>query len=296
MAAAIDFPASPSTGQLFTASNTTWQWDGTTWVAYNPTSGNLIFSAGTIDAGVVSTGSSTVTQTSVLPNSLPSPYVTKGSAVVSNGNAWEVQLIGGFSNMVVLTSTNAAYSIPATKIKVTVIGGGGGSGYALRSCSSGATGGGGGGGAAVKILSGLTIGATLNITVGTGGTAGSSSGVNGGTGNTSSVASGTQTISTISATGGSGTTAVNDALSSGGAGGLGSGGDLNTQGGGGGAGTGGTGGTGGSSILGGGGQTIAGDGAGTAGGAYGGGASGGSALNNPRAGAAGAAGVVIVEY
>ena len=28
---AIDFPSSPTVGQQFTASNTTWEWDGTTW-------------------------------------------------------------------------------------------------------------------------------------------------------------------------------------------------------------------------------------------------------------------------
>lgn len=279
MAAAIDFPASPSTGQLFTASNTTWQWDGTTWVAYKPTSGNLIFSAGTLDAGVVSTDSSTVTQTSVLPNSLPSPYVTKGAAVVSNGNAWETKLIGGFSNMVVLTSSNTAYSIPAAKIKVTVVGGGGGGSSATTSCGTVTSNGGAGGGAAIKILSGLTIGATLNITVGSGGASDASGG-------TSSVASGTQTITTISATGGA---------TNGGFGGLGSNGDLNIGGSGGGVvGIGVNGGFGGSSVLGGGAPFSV--GVGNPGRAYGGGGSGALTNTGTVLGGAGAAGVVVVEY
>jgi len=213
--------------------------------------------------------------------------------------------IGGFSNMVVLTSTNSSYSIPATKIKVTVIGGGGGSGGVFDdSCGQPGSGGGGGGGTAIKILSGLTIGNTLNITVGAGGTAGATT-TNGGTGGTSSVASGTQTISTVSATGGGGslrgqpTMRVPPAAS----GGIGSGGDLNIAGGPG---------TinidlgplsqqystsvGGNSFMGAGGLATSRGGVGNVGRAYGGGASGSMYNSAALTGAAGAAGVVVIEY
>jgi hypothetical protein len=116
--------------------------------------------------------------------------------------------------MAVITSTNASYSIPATKIKVIVVGGGG-------ACYTAA---GGGGGGAVKILSGLTIGNTLNITIGAGGTF-SIPGGQATSGGTTSVASGSQSISTVSATGGGGS------FGGGGAsGGSGSGGDLNLTG------------------------------------------------------------------
>jgi hypothetical protein len=30
----IDFPASPTTGQIFTAAGASWRYDGTKWVAY----------------------------------------------------------------------------------------------------------------------------------------------------------------------------------------------------------------------------------------------------------------------
>jgi len=136
--------------------------------------------------------------------------ITNGSGSISIASTAS----GGFSNMAVITSTNASYSIPATKIKVSVVGGGG-------ACYTAA---GGGGGGAVKILSGLTIGNTLNITIGAGGTFSIPSG-QATSGGTTSVASGSQSISTVSATGGGGS------FGGGGAsGGSGSGGDLNLTG------------------------------------------------------------------
>jgi len=202
--------------------------------------------------------------------------------------------IGGFSNMVVITSSNPSYSIPATKIKVTVLGAGGGSGGVTTDGGiDGLTAGGGGGGAAIKILSGLTIGNTLNITIGAGGTAGSSS-TSGGTGGTSSVASGTQSISTVSATGGGGTvSATGGGDGIGGTPGSGSGGDLNLKGN---AGT--TpnsfnqAGNGGGSIFAGGGAAVV-NSVGTAG-TFGGGAAGVGGVT--KSGSVGSAGVVIIEY
>jgi hypothetical protein len=197
---------------------------------------------------------------------------------------------GGFSNMVVLTSTNASYSIPATKIKVTVVGGGGGGGGGTTNSSTGPGSGGGGGGSAVQIFSGLTVASTLNITIGAAGAGGAAGtpGTAGGSGGTTSVASGTQTITTVSATGGGaggvqttvGCTTTNAVAISGG---LGSGGILNLRGGG-------------SDAVyaqyqvSRGGNSLFGQGNGGSN-AYGAGGSGSSG-----AGTAGTAGIVVIEY
>jgi hypothetical protein len=246
-----------------------------------------------------------VTLTNALPATSGGTGLTSPGAnnnvLTSNGSAWvsSAPAGGGFSNMVVLTSTNASYSIPATKIQVTVIGGGGGSGSASGGDNQGASGGGGGGGTAIKILSGLTIGNTLNITVGAGGTAGAVGGNPGVAGGTSSVASGSQSISTVSATGGALSIAAGDnSGSNGGNGGTGSGGDINMRGSPGGAGiANGLSGFGGSSFFGGGGPNRIANSAGVAGGQYGGGGGGAASNGSPGlAGSAGGAGVVIVEY
>lgn len=120
---------------------------------------------------------------------------------------------GGGANAQVFTSSGT-FTIPSgvTNVKVTVVGGGGNGGSRT---TQGASGGGGGGGVAIKWLTGLTAGNTLDVTVGT-------------VANTSSVASGTETISTISATGGA---SVANNTATGGAGGSGSGGTINISGG-----------------------------------------------------------------
>ena len=260
---------------------------------------------GTLGVAGGGTGATTLTANNVLLGNGTSALQvvapsTAGNVLTSNGTTWtSATPSSGFSNMVVLTSSNASYSIPATKIKVTVVGGGGNAGGGSASANASA-GGGGGGGTAIKILSGLTIGNTLNITVGA-------------AAGTSSVASGTQSISTVSATNGTSTSNTNQAAASGGAGGAGSGGDLNISGSGGGWGFSSAGcpssnfgaGNGGSSMFGGGVITPVGYSIsagtkqnGTAGTAYGGGGSGGWNFNSGSAstGGAGAAGVVIVEY
>jgi len=228
-------------------------------------------------------------------NTLAKATLTAGTGITVTNGAGAITIAasggGGFSNMVVLTSTNTAYSIPATKIKVTVLGGGGGSGGSRdANDTNGKSGGAGGGGAAIQVISDLTIGNTLNITVGAGGTAGATTPTSGGTGGTSSVASGTQSITTVSATGGAASGGGDGGFSAGGAGGIGSGGLLNIRG---------SAGfdpsiympaTGGGSFLGGDSKTS------TAGSQYGGGAGGSNSGNQPAVGLAGAAGVVIVEY
>ena len=177
----------------------------------------------------------------------------------------------GFSNIQIFT-TSGTFNVPAgiTKGKATVVGGGG---YGA-SGGAGNPGGAGGnaGGAAIKIITGLSPGGPVTVTIGAAGTSGSP------TGGTSSFGA------YCSASGGS--------IGGGSGGGIGSGGDLNIRGGAGspgidnGSGSG-AGGAGGNSILGGGGTpTVAGN--------YGGGGSGGGGSGGAQ-GTPGA-GVVMVEW
>jgi len=209
---------------------------------------------------------------------------TNGQVLTANSSAttglsWATASSGsGFSNIQVFTSSGT-FTVPAgiTKVKATVVGGGGG--------GRNDGGGGGGGGAAIEIVSGLTPGNTVTVTVGTGGAGGST----GGTGNTSSFGA------FCSATGGAGgqtSPAFQGVL-----GGLGSGGDLNIRGGSGmpqiSDGANNVGGGGGNSILGGGAPTPPTTTNASAGGAYGG---GGAGTWGGGTASAGGAGVVIVEW
>jgi hypothetical protein len=79
-----------------------------------------------------------------------------------------VAALSGFSNMTVFT-TSGTFTVPAgiTKCKVTVVGGGGNG----QNGTDGdeiyyGMGGGGGGGTAIEIISGLTPGGTIAVTVG----------------------------------------------------------------------------------------------------------------------------------
>jgi len=204
----------------------------------------------------------------------------------------------GLTVMTVFTN-NGFFVVPAgiTRVRVTVIGGGGSGGVPLIASTSegpeiGMAGGGGGGGTAIKTITGLTPGASINVVVGAGGAGVGGGpydiGLNGNTGSTSSFGA------YCSATGGGRGFGSYDAnVGQGGTGGIGVSGDLNINGS--------DGGYGGfsfrtSSSIGplygayngiGGGTYMAGDGNSNL---YGGGSYGG----NPSS--TGAKGVVIVEY
>lgn len=118
-------------------------------------------------------------------------------------------------------TSSGTFTVPAgvTVVKVTVVGGGGAGGAPITSgINAVASGGGGGGGAAIKYITGLIPGSTINVTVGAGGS--------GGNGGTSSFGA------YCSATGGSiGTQGSSTATYTSVAGGVGSGGDVNIMGG-----------------------------------------------------------------
>jgi hypothetical protein len=127
------------------------------------------------------------------------------------------QLRPGFTSLQAFT-TSDVFVVPngVTQAKVTVIGGGaaGGTGGGYPA------GGGGAGGRAVKVVTGLTPGITVPVTVGAGGTPNPSTGA-GGNGGTSSF--GTY----CSATGGQGGAGGTSVYPAGGPGGMGAGGDVN---------------------------------------------------------------------
>lgn len=207
------------------------------------------------------------------------------------GVSWTTAAAGGFSNMQVFTGPGT-FTTPATttKIKVTVVGGGGGGGSGNPlSCA----GGGAGGGAAIYVGP-VAASTPYAVTVGTGGAGGPgfNVGVAGGTSSFSSLASAT-------GGGGGGRAPTDNQASTGSTGGAGSAGTLLLVGGSGATGvstpTVRTSGTGGSSIFGGGGTGAASPAttSGAAGGNYGGAGGGGI---GPSTGAAGAGGVVVVEF
>jgi hypothetical protein len=107
--------------------------------------------------------------------------------------------LGGLTLNIQKFTSSGTFTIPpgVTSVEVWVVGGGGGGGGAT---ASGNGSGAGSAGIGIKVLSGLTPGNTLTVTVGTGGTGVSAA--NGNAGGASSVSSGTQTITTISANGG----------------------------------------------------------------------------------------------
>lgn len=191
---------------------------------------------------------------------------------------------GEFRSIQVFTASGT-YTKPAglKRANVTVVGGGGGGSGANGTSAAG--GGGGGGGTASKLIEATAIGATETVTIGAGGGGGTIN-ANGSSGSTSSFGA------HATATGGSAGTVAGGV---GGAGGAGSSGDVNYTGG-----AGGNlyftldqGGCGGDSSLGVGGRGGAVSVGPDAGYSYG--AGGGGASKTVSSGAAGSAGIVIVE-
>lgn len=172
--AAIVFPTSPTTNQVYTANGTTWIWDGTTWNSLVP-SPSVAWVGGTLDSGNASNNNGKATSTSTIAPGLPSPYGNTGAIIGSNGSQWvinpptvtvnslvarsltanatgvtfpdsTVQTTAFGNNMLGQAFTASGNFIPdanVTKVKVTLCGGGGGGGGASSggSASNGGTGG-----------------------------------------------------------------------------------------------------------------------------------------------------------
>ena len=233
-----------------------------------------------------SAGKLTVTGGSALGDAAGDAHTLTGTYAVNSNNV-------AVGNRMIFTSTGTftkADDVPAHVLNVTVhcIGGGGGGGGGDTDTGKRGTGG-GGGGYTMERLALTALGDDETVTVGAAGASGAtqSSPTAGGAGGTSSFGS------HCSATGGSAGSAATGAAMGGSSGGAGSGGDLNA--------------TGGSSYVqhdgshvsfggnaagpwGGG---VAASNVATAGNAYGGGASN---LNHVTSTAAGAAGLVVVEW
>ena len=208
-----------------------------------------------------------------------------GQILTRASGAWVPQNApaGGFGNMQVFTASGT-FTVPAgvSKVKVTLVGGGGGGGNGSGTNGNRGSGGGGGGGA-IKVITGLTPGGTVSVTVGAGGA--------------SATAGGTSSFGAYCSATGGGAGASNAVYVSPN-GGVGSGGDLNFYGSGAIQATA-TYNPGGSSFLGGSNYTSNSSvpGNGTAGNLYGGGGGGAYCSNTSTyTGGAGGAGVVIVEY
>lgn len=132
------------------------------------------------------------------------------------------------SQLLTVIQSSGTYTIKSPRIKITAVGGGGGGNNTY---------GGGAGAELIGYLTGLTIGLTLNITVGAGGTGSASTSGSGTNGGNTIIASGTQSLSaTLTAGGGMG---VVSGSGNAGFGGTATNGQINAQGNGGGSGIGG---------------------------------------------------------
>ena len=258
------------------------------------TSGNLDASTALYNQVPVAnggTGKSTVTSGALLVGAGTSAMTelvgsTPGDAVVWNGTTFTTGTVAGAAPAVntFVAPGNWTKLSGLLQIKVTVVASGGNGGSATLppnpSLIVAAGGGGGAGGSAIRWIPGPSLPASVPVTAG--------AGIN---------SFGAFASATAGSNGTNSAFGTPVPLASGGLGGVGSSGTLNILGGNGSTGIGSIpgaiGGTGGSSILGGGGRT------GTAGGGYGGGGGGaaraGTGIPGTTPGAAGAAGIVIVE-
>jgi hypothetical protein len=141
-------------------------------------SGSAI-STGTVGVSVGGTGRTTNTAYAVICGGTTTGGAeqsiasvgTSGQVLTSNGPGvlptFQAAAAGGFSNLQVFTSSGT-FTVPAgiTKAKVTLCGGGGSGGNANGASGTGTYG--AAGGVGIKLVTGLTPGASVSVTVGSG--------------------------------------------------------------------------------------------------------------------------------
>ena len=90
--AALDFPASPTVGQTYTANGLTYTWDGVSWDTTNAT--NVTNSTGTLAVGNGGTGATTaanaLTNLGAYPASNPNGYTSNTGTITSVGGTGSV--------------------------------------------------------------------------------------------------------------------------------------------------------------------------------------------------------------
>ena len=118
-----------------------------------------------------------------------------GTALAVSGRSYIFNVPGTYTN---------GFSIPSTRIWVTLIGGGGGGGDGGSATAFGGGGGGSGGGINSFMINGLIIGNMLDVIVGAAGVGGVIAGAAGGAGGTSSATIGGGGATYISSSGGGG--------------------------------------------------------------------------------------------
>jgi hypothetical protein len=238
----LDFPNSPTTGQIFSSGKGTFSWDGTKWVPVfagalgdAPSDGTSYGRVSGAWARVINRAGDQMGGALLLNADPTAPLGATTKQYVDSKTAG----IGGGLVAFNSYSSSQTITIPtgATKAMVELWGASGGSGGAAGSYAA-TSGGTGAGGFVRKFLTGMTAGNTLVLTIGAAGTAGqpgtASNPTNGGNGGSSTLASGTQSIGTLTAGGSPGTagfvvtSTAQDGL--GGAGGTASGGDFNLTG------------------------------------------------------------------
>jgi hypothetical protein len=235
----LDFPNSPTTGQIFSSGKGTFSWDGVKWVPVfagalgdAPSDGSLYGRQSAAWTKGVKLAGDTMTGPLVLNADPTAPLGAVTKQYVDAKSTTGVFL--GLNSY----SSSQTITIPAgaTKAVVELWGATGGAGACNSNynylCVTGST---GAAGFLRKYLSGLTAGNTLALIIGAAGAGGTFSGTNiannGGNGGASTLASGTQTISTLTANGTNGSLGnTNSNVTASTPGGTATGGDLNATG------------------------------------------------------------------